>query len=193
MLSTLITSKTRVKVLTLFLTHPGERFYYKNLIDRLGVPSTVLRSELKRFEAAGLLKSTREANIRFYWLNKDFMLYPELKSIVFKTIGLADPIKEALEKIGNVKAAFIYGSVAKNLEDVRSDIDLMVIGDADTDELHKAVNKAEKMLTREINYTVFDSKDWKERIKKKSSFAMDVLKSPKIFLIGGEDDLRRLA
>src|SRR3990172_13265712 len=116
MLSTLITSKTRVKVLTLFLTHPEERFYYKNLIDRLGVSSTVLRSELKRFEAAGLLKSTREANIRFYWLNKDFMLYPELKSIVFKTIGLADPIKEALEKIGNVKAAFIYGSVAKNLE-----------------------------------------------------------------------------
>ena len=193
MLSTLITSKTRVKVLTLFLTHPDERFYYKNLIDRLGVSSTVLRGELKRFEAAGLLKSTREANIRFYWLNKDFMLYPELKSIVFKTIGLADPIKEALEKIGNVKAAFIYGSVAKNLEDVRSDIDLMVIGDVDTDELHKAVNKAEKMLTREINYTVFDSKDWKERIKKKSSFAMDVLKSPKIFLIGGEDDLRRLA
>ena len=193
MLSTLITSKTRVKVLTLFLTHPDERFYYKNLIDRLGVSSTVLRGELKRFEAAGLLKSTREANIRFYRLNKDFMLYPELKSIIFKTVGLADFLRDSLQKIGNIEAAFVYGSVAKNVEDVKSDIDLMVIGDTDMDKFHDALSKAEETLGREINPTVFDPAEWRKRISKKESFVKDVLKNPKIFLIGDEDVLRRLS
>ena len=193
MLSTLITSKTRVKVLTLFLTHPDERFYYKNLIDRLGVSSTVLRGELKRFEAAGLLKSTREANIRFYRLNKDFMLYPELKSIIFKTVGLADFLRDSLQKIGNIEAAFVYGSVAKNVEDVKSDIDLMVIGDTDMDKLHDALSRAEETLGREINPTVFDPAEWRKRISKKESFVKDVLKNPKIFLIGDEDVLRRLS
>src|SRR3989304_10599740 len=193
MLSTLITSKTRVKVLTLFLTHPDERFYYKDLIDRLGVSSTVLRGELKRFEAAGLLKSTREANIRFYRLNKDFMLYPELKSIIFKTAGLADFLRDSLQKIGNIEAAFVYGSVAKNVEDVKSDIDLMVMGGTDMEKFHDALSRAEETLGREINPTVFDPAEWRKRISKKESFVKDVLKNPKIFLIGDEDVLRRLS
>jgi predicted nucleotidyltransferase len=193
MLSRLITSKTRVKVLTLFLTHPDERFYFKNLIDRLHVPPTILHSELRRFEEIGLLESQREANIKFYRVNKNFPLYPELKSIVFKTVGLADYLKEALSKIGHIESAFIYGSVAKNVEDVRSDIDLTVIGDVDMDELHDAVDKAEEAISREISFTVFDPKEWQERIKKKESFVMDVLRNPKIFLIGDENALRKLA
>lgn len=193
MLSELITSKTRVKILTLFLTHPDERFYFKNLIERLDVPPTGLQSELKKFERIGLLESKREGNIKFYWVNKQFPLYPELKSIIFKTVGLADHLKEAIEKIGHIDVAFIYGSVAKNLEDAKSDIDLMVIGDPDMDALTDAVLKAEKDLVREVNFTVFDPEEWQQRIAKKDSFVMDVLKNKKIFLIGGEDELRRIA
>lgn len=192
MLSTLITSKTRVKVLALFLTHPDERFYFKNLVDRLGVPPTILHSELKKFKEIGLLESTREANIKFYWVNKNFPLYPELKSIVFKTVGLADHLREAFSRIGHIESAFIYGSVAKNLEDMRSDVDLMIIGDVDMDELHNAVTKAEEAINREVNFSVFGPKEWQERIKKKESFVKDVLRNQKIFLIGDESALRRL-
>ncbi|MBS3909197.1 MAG: nucleotidyltransferase domain-containing protein [Actinobacteria bacterium] len=193
MLSTLITSKTRVKLLTLFLTHPDARFYFKNLIERLGVPPSALQTELKKFELIGLLKSEREGNIKFYWVDKSFPLYPELKGIIFKTVGLADRLKEALDKIGHIDVAFIYGSVAKNLEDAKSDIDLMVIGDPDMDALSDVVTAAEHELIREVNYTVFDPKEWKERVAKNNSFVMDVLKNNKIFLIGGEDELRRIA
>lgn len=193
MLSTLITSKTRVKILTLFLTRPDERFYFKNLIERLQVPPSVLHSELKKFENIGLLKSQKEANVLFYSINKNFSLYPELKGIIFKTVGLADYLRESLKKLGNIRAAFIYGSVAKNLEDVKSDIDLMVIGDVDMDNLSDAVSKAEDALSREINFTTFDTSEWKNRVAKKQSFVMDVIKNPKIFLIGNEDDIRKIA
>ena len=192
MLSKLITSKTRVKILTLFLTHPDERFYYKNLISRLNVPPSVLQSELKLFEEIGLLQSKREANIKFYRVNKKFSLYPELKGIIFKTTGLADSLKEAIDKIGRIDVAFIYGSVAKNLEDAKSDIDLMIIGDPDMDGLTEAVSAAESELLREVNYTVFDPEEWKERVKHKKAFVMDVLNNKKIFILGGEDELRRI-
>lgn len=190
MLSKLITSKTRVKLLTLFLTHPDERFYFKYLIERLHMPPTGLHSELKRFEEIGLLESKREGNIKFYWINKGFSLYPELKGIILKTVGLADHLKEVIDKVGHIEVAFIYGSVAKDLEDAGSDIDLMVVGDPDLDVLTEAVSVAENSLRREINYTVFDPKEWKERIAKKNSFVMDVLNNKKIFLIGDEDELR---
>ena len=83
--------------------------------------------------------------------------------------------------------------MAKNLEDAKSDIDVMIIGDPDMDILTDAVLKAEKMLLREINFTVFDPSEWKQRIAKNDSFVMDVLNNNKIFILGDEDELRRLA
>jgi len=192
MLSKLITSKTRRKVLTLFLTHPEERFYFKNLVERLKVPPSVLHNELKTFEKTGLLKTQREGNIKFYWTNKEFSLYPELKSMVYKTTGLADILKENLKRIGNIEFAFIYGSVAKNTEDVSSDIDILFIGNSDYDKLADAVVKTENKLSREINFSVISKKEWNEKLKEKG-FAYNVNKGKKIFLIGNEDGLRKIS
>jgi predicted nucleotidyltransferase len=190
-LYTIIKSKNRVKLLTLFLTNPDERYYYTEIFKRLSIPHAILQRELKGFTGIGLVLNTREANISYYFINKEFPIYQELKSIIFKTVGLADYLRESLKKIGNIHAAFIYGSVAKNLEDITSDIDLMVIGDVDMDSLHDAVSKAEDALGREINFTTFDISEWKKRVAKKQSFVMDVIKNPKIFLIGDENDIRK--
>lgn len=193
MLTTLITSKIRVRLITWFVTHSGQRFHYNQLLGIIKASGPSLHSELKRLENAGLLSSAKEANVKFYWVNQDFILYPEIKSIIFKTVGLADALREALEKIGDIEVAFIYGSVAKNLEDAKSDIDLMVIGDVDMDELHEAIAKQEEMLGREINYTVFDKKDWQKQIHTKRAFAYDIYRGKKIYLIGGENELRKLS
>lgn len=192
MLSTLITSKSRVEIITWFVTHPGERYHYNELIRILKASPPSIQRELKRLEETGLLSSKKEANVRFYWVNQDFTLYPEIKGIVLKTTGLADFLRRELSGGGDIEAAFIYGSVAKNLEDARSDIDLMVIGDVDMDELHAALTKAEETLGREVNHTVFDTGEWQERVKGKDSFIVGVLKGPKIFIAGDEDALRRL-
>jgi predicted nucleotidyltransferase len=110
--------------------------------------------------------------------------------MIYKTSGLADYLRAELEEIGNIEVALIYGSVAKNVEDMRSDVDLLVIGDVDLDALHDAIGSAEKSIEREINPTVFSRKDWIARIKKKQAFALDVLGAPKIVLIGDENELR---
>lgn len=103
MLSTLIASKTRVKLLTLFLTHPDERFYYTELFKRLKVSHSALQKELKKLEEGGLLESKREANVRYYWVNKKFPIFEELKTIVLKTVGLAEELKADLDHIGNLE------------------------------------------------------------------------------------------
>ncbi|MCZ7662698.1 MAG: nucleotidyltransferase domain-containing protein [Thermoleophilia bacterium] len=190
MLSTLITSKARRTILTLFLTHPEERFYQKQLIRQLGMSSSLVQKELRKLEEIGFVTSSREANTRFFAVNKDFPLYQELKSIVYKTVGLADFLREALHDIGSIRAAFIYGSVAKNLEDARSDIDLMVIGDVDQDKLHEAVSAAENALGREVNYSIFEPADWKSQLAGRKAFVTSVAEGPKVFLVGGEDELR---
>jgi len=192
MLSYLITSKTRREILTFFITHPDERFYHFDLAKRLDLPSSAVHTELKRLEEIGFLKSEREANIRFYWLNKDFVLYPELKSMVLKTLGVAGEIGGSLKEIGDINFAFIYGSVAKNLENAKSDIDVMVIGDPDMDALTEAVTNVERALQREINFTVFGLEEWQQRIKEKRAFAWDVYRNKKIFIIGNEDELRKI-
>jgi len=193
MLSTLITSKVRVTLLTLFLTHPEERFYQKQLITQLGLSSSLVQKELARLEKVGFLTSSREANTRYFQVNKAFPIYSELKSIVFKTAGLADFLKNSLDDIGEVEVALIYGSVAKNVEDMRSDVDLLVIGDVDMDELHEAVESAEASIGREVNPTVYTRKEWDKRVKIEQAFVTDILSGPKIFLIGDQDELRRTA
>ena len=191
MLSTLITSKTRVELITWFITHPGERYYYRQLIDILNASKQSIQNELARLENAGLLSSQKEGNIRFFWANKDFILYQEIKSIIFKTVGVGDELREALHGIGDVRSGFIYGSVAKNLEDARSDIDVMIVGDVTVEKVHEAVMKAERHLGREINYTIFSSREWKKKMNNKTAFVRGVARGEKIFLIGTEDELRK--
>lgn len=192
MLSTLITSKNRVEIITWFVTHPGERFHYKQLLSLLNASAPSLVKELKRLEQAGLLSSQKEGNIRFFWVNKDFVLYPEIKSIILKTVGVGEELKKSLSEIGDIKSAFIYGSVAKNLEDARSDIDVMVIGNVSEDALHEAIIKVEERLGREVNYSIFSPSDWKKQMKAKKAFVTNVAEDKKIFLIGTEDDLRKI-
>ena len=193
MLSTLITSKSRIEVLTWFVSHPGERFHYLQLDRLLASSRASLQRELKRLEDGGVLHSTKEANIRFYSIDQDYPLYPELKSIIFKTAGLADFLRHSLNEIGVVEVALIYGSVAKNVEDMASDVDLLVIGDIDMDALHMALDAAEQRIGREVNPTVYSREEWSGRVKSGRGFVTDVLKGEKIFLMGDEDELRRTA
>jgi DNA-binding transcriptional ArsR family regulator len=192
-LSTLITSKSRVEILTWFVTHPGERFHYLQLGRLLKASRPSIQRELRRLEDAGILLSTKEANSRFYSIAQGYPLYPELKSVIYKTAGLGDALRESVASIGHIQTALVYGSVAKNVEDVRSDIDLLVIGDVDMDALYEAVGAAERAISREINATVYTAEDWRERVARGQAFATDILSGPKIFLIGGEDELRGVA
>ncbi|MBU0533997.1 MAG: nucleotidyltransferase domain-containing protein [Candidatus Omnitrophica bacterium] len=140
----------------------------------------------------GLLNIETEANRKYYSVNKDFPLFSELKSIILKTAGIGDKLKSLVKGYENIQIAFIYGSYAKNSENLSSDIDLFIIGDATLKDLQKVIIQSEKELRREINCTIFPPEEFKQKRKVHNHFITTVLKEPKIFLKGTKNDLREL-
>ena len=192
MLERLFTSRVRVRLLTLFLTHPTEAFYIRQIARLTGETYNNVRLELQNLAQIGLILSERRANATYYQANVDHFLFPELKRIILKTTAVGDRLREALSALGNVRVAFIYGSTARGTELASSDIDLMVIGDVDLDALDGVIDNIEEEVGRAVNYTLFSVGEWQERLNQGHSFVTDVLNHEKVFLIGDEDELSTL-
>jgi predicted nucleotidyltransferase len=128
----------------------------------------------------------RRGRQKFYRANVQHPLFPELKRIVYKTAALGDVLRDALVEIPGIRAAFIYGSVAKGAEGAASDVDLMVLGETDPSLLDRALRGAEETLGREVTLRVMRTDEWAARIRKRDAFLMELLSSPKIFLIGDD-------
>jgi len=109
--------------------------------------------------------------------------------IVSKTVGVEGRLRNTLSSIQGIRVAFIYGSYAKRKEKGSSDIDLMIIGDPDTSLLNEKIAELEKRLKREINPTIYSLEEYRGKKKAKSGFIMELLKEPKIMVMGKEDDL----
>jgi len=192
MLERLFTSRVRVRLLTLFLTHPTEAFYIRQITRLTGETYNNVRQELQNLAQIGLILSERRANAIYYQANVDHFLFPELKRLIIKTEAVGDTLREALSTLADVRVAFIYGSTARGNELASSDMDLMVIGDVDLDALDNAIDSIEEEVGRAVNYTLFGVGEWQERVSQGHSFVTDVLTHEKVFLIGDEDDLPTL-
>ncbi len=112
--------------------------------------------------------------------------------MVLKTAGLGDLLREALQGLGDIKMAFIYGSVAAGKEDASSDIDLMLVGEVDLLALAPVITGLEERIGRSINYVVYSPEEFRQRRDKADPFLDEVLSNPRIMLIGREDDLSRV-
>ena len=135
MLDRLFTSKVRVRLLTLFTTRPTETFYIRQITRITGETYNNVRQELQNLAGIGVIVGERRANAIYYQANPEHFLFPELKRLILKTEAVGDVFRERLSKLGHIRAAFIYGSTAKGGEGSASDIDLMIIGEADLDAL----------------------------------------------------------
>ena len=185
--------KTKRSILALILLNPDEQFYIRQIEKLTGISQGALQRELKSMVQMGLLNIERRGHQAFYSANRSNPIYAELRGIVYKTFGVSDVLILALKPLKKkIKAAFIYGSIAKGEETGRSDIDLMVIGKVDFGDIALAVSKAEKSLGREINPNVFPVEEYQNKMKTQNHFLNSVIKAPKIMLIGSEDDIRRL-
>lgn len=186
-------SKTREKILQIFFADIDKKYYARQLEKILGLPVSNIHRELSLLEKTGLFQKEQIGNLIFYSLNKDSALFDEFKNIVFKTIGVEGTLRKELKKIEGIKCAFIFGSFAKNKEDSASDIDLMIIGDIDEDLLIQKISKIENEISREINYNIFSIADFKKGLAKKEVFLEQIVSEPKIFIIGNENDLAKIA
>jgi len=184
MLEYFITSKTKRSLLKLFLTNPGRAFYTREIAKLTGESLNAVRRELGYLEKAGLLKSYRQGNLRYFKVVKEFPFFPELKKIIYATVGLGDYLKSKLRDSESIDLAFIYGSVARNEETERSDIDLFVVGRIAEEELHKLVSEMEKEIGREINYTLMTRRELTQRRKRGEPFIKRLEKEKKLLLKG---------
>lgn len=191
MLESLYITKSRIRqdLLTLFFTNPSKKYYLRELHRMLGYSAGSIRRELLKFQKDGLFNTQRVANLLYYSLNTKHPLFKELKSIVSKTVGVEGSLRKTLLSIEKIKIAFIYGSFATKSEKAASDIDLMIIGEPDTSLLNEKIAELERRLKREVNPTVYSLKEHKAKKRAKSGFILELLKNPKIMLIGKEDDL----
>ena len=177
-------SRLRRKILSYFYTNPGARLYLREIASILKEDPGNLSKEFFKLEEEGVFISTRRGNQKCLYLNTDYPLFKELKSIVFKTIGVEGRLKEMMADIEGIKAAFIYGSFASNREKMTSDIDLFIIGNPDEDKLIQCIESLEKMLQREINYNIYPPEEYSRKLKIGDSFLKNILKRPKIILRG---------
>ena len=192
MLQKLMGSKTRVKILTLFIINPKREYYAREIERELKSNFEAIRTELINLEKIGLLRSRISGKQRYYSINTGHVLFPEFKSMILKTVGLGSVLKNAFKEANKIEIAFIYGSYAKNAEDVESDIDLFVIGSVSIRDLQTVISDIESKFQREINPTIYPREELQSKFRSKNHFILSVLKEPKIFLKGDEHGLREL-
>jgi predicted nucleotidyltransferase len=183
--------RVRQRVLALLLGHPEQSFYANEIIRWVGSGSGAVQRELARLSAAGLITVTRIGRQRHYQANPTSSIYPEPRGIAVKTFGVSDRLRQALSRLeGQVRAAFVFGSVAKGTDTAQSDIDLMVVSDhLSYAELFGAIEEASTELARPLNPTIYTSEEFARRLREKHPFLRKVLDQRRVWIIGGDDDL----
>lgn len=187
-------SKTRQALLDIFFSQPNSRFYTRQLQKVLDIKSVgTLHRELQNLEYMHIVKSSREANLRYFQLDKTNPFFEELNSIISKTIGFQARVRSSLITLQGLKIAFIYGSYATGKAGPKSDIDLFLIGALDISDLNFKLTELENYFKKEVNYSAFAVDDYIEEAAKTGGFIQRVLSAPKIFILGSEHELGMLA
>ena len=186
--------KTRQSVLALLYGRADSSFYTKQILDAVKIGRGTVQRELKNLTDTGIIIREVQGRQVYYRANARCPIFDELKGIVRKTFGVADVIRQSLAtNADKIRVAFIFGSVAKSTDDRRSDIDLMVVGKSSFGDVVSLLTPAEQKLGREVNPVVYPVAEFKKKVKEDHHFVKTVLEDEKIFVIGDEDELRRLA
>lgn len=194
MLMELLFGSYRQRVLSLLLLHPDSSYYVRELARLTGTSAGTLHKELTRLAQAGLLLREEQGNQVRYQANRACPVFPELASLFRKTTGLVDVLAEALQALTNeIALAFVFGSLARGEENAGSDVDLLLIGTPGFADVVKALYPAQQTLQREINPVIYSPPELAKRIASADPFIRELLAKPKLFLIGSEDDLGKLA
>lgn len=192
-LATLFLGNYRRQVLGLLLLHPDESFHLREIARITNTQPGTLRRELKKLTDAGVLQCEKMGNLVRYMADKSCPIYDELRGILKKTTGVADILREALASFTNdIVVAFIYGSLANGKERRSSDIDVMIIGAFAFEDAVQALYPCQEQLRREINPNVYSPNEFKKKVNRKDSFLVRVMESPKLFILGKKDDIRKL-
>lgn len=189
MFSDLITSKSRVKLLNVFLANPNDMFHVRELVRRTSDEINAVRRELAFLEKKGILVKEPRANRIYYSLSKSYSFYFDLLRLGSKNIGLGAEILKNKVKLGKIKFAMFSGRFLRKIKETPDEVDLLIVGNIVLPELALLVREEEKRLTTEINYTVMTEDEFDFRKKKRDPFIVSILSGSRVMLIGDEESM----
>ena len=189
MFSDLITSKSRVKLLNVFLSSPNEMFHVRELVRRSKDEINAVRRELSFLEGKGILNREPRANRVYYSLSKTYPFYYDLLRIGSKNIGLGAEIIKNRVKLGKIKFAMFSGKFLRKMKDQPDEVDFLIVGNVVLPELALLIREEEKRQSSEINYTVMTEDEFDFRKKKRDPFILGILSGSRVMLIGDEESM----
>lgn len=169
MLKRLFTSKARAKLLTIFLLNPDDEFFIRQLTRELDEQINSVRRELDNLKKLGLLKSRAKNRKKYYYVNKNFILFNELRSIIVKTVNTKENVIKKIVKLGKVDFLLLSGIFV----DKDSPVDMLIVGDVDREKLQYFLDSLE--TKRPIKYSILTKEDFTYRIKCNDKFTKDLI------------------
>jgi DNA-binding transcriptional ArsR family regulator len=164
MLESIISSRTRIKLLMKFFLNSTTTSYLRDLESEFGESSNAIRMELNRLEDASLLKSHKQGNKKIFQANKKHPLFADIHSILLKHTGIDRVLERLINEVGGLTSAYLVGHFARGMD--YPVIDIVLAGkDMDLDFLYKLINKTEKIINRRIRYLLVDPGSEKELLR----------------------------
>ena len=189
MLSDLIISRVRVKLLNIFFTSGGKIIHVRELVRMAKEEINAVRRELAHMEKAGIVSKEHRANRLYYSLRKDYPLYYDLLELIAKTTGLGGEILKHKNKLGKVKFAMLSGRFARNIAGSADLVDLLVVGNVVIPEIAALVRAEEIKRGMEVFFTPMTEEEFVFRKKKKDPFLLTILSGSRVMVIGDEEEL----
>lgn len=184
-------SKTRVLILSKLVMNANSSLYIRQLSKELGLTFSVVYKEIENLKNLGLVTEERKGKLRLFTINKNSIIYDELRKLLLKTTALGQKLKSSLPELKKTKYALIYGSVARGEELETSDVDLLIIGDISEENLIAGIRKVEEEIGREINYILWSEKEFERRAKTKHHLLTEIADNPIIALVGDVNEFKR--
>lgn len=192
-LGDLLFGQTRGRVLSLLYGASDQTFFVRQIARQIGTSVGTVQRELGTLSEFGLIDRSKVGMQVFYQANRNHPLFADLHSLVAKTAGIFHLLRSALAPLAEqISFAFVYGSMARGEENGGSDIDLMVVGDVTLDELLTHLTPAERDLGRPINPTVYSLKEFRSKLQRGNHFLTSAVRGQNVFLLGEEDELRKM-
>jgi len=192
-LADVLFGQSRGDVLAILFGNPDKTFYLRQIATIAGASVGAIAPQLKLLADIGLLVATRMGKQVFYQANGRSPIFEEVRGLVEKTVGVYSQLRSALEPLsGRIRLAFVYGSMAKRRESSESDVDLMIVGEVQLEEVLDHLAKVEKRIYRPINPTLYSVAEFRAKLASGSHFVNSVVRSEKVFILGGDDELRAM-
>jgi len=192
-LADLLFGRTRGAILALLYGHADQTFYTRQIAREVDASIGAVQRELENLSKVGLIVRNSLGSQVFYQANRSAPIFKDLQALINKTIGVFSVLRSALQPLSKrIVVAFVYGSVAREEETAQSDVDLMVVGKATLHDVLSRLSTVEKGIGRPINPTVYSVAEFKSKLASGNHFLTAVLKGQKVFLLGDENELRKM-